>query len=365
MDRGNNDDASSKLVTLHDCKLKDHEERLKKSEWSDGAIHELLNAYEAKWNDRNRGNFRVGDWEDVSALVSIPAGGMQTMKTPIQCKNKIEGMKKKYRSEAESCSNKSRNCSEWPFFSRMDLMLRCPTLKAGIPGGMDAGYHAVVHEEAQDSASGDASEAKNVELFAKQSPIESLGHTLHIIQQQLEREHNVLIRQPNFAIEQDGKAGDGGGFESDTSPALVTKNEKTDSNALEAGSSQVKCQKKIQSDMAMDIRSFAQLFLKLEQAKIEMYKDTERLHAEAETRRAELELERAQVIMDTQLQIARLISVKPRKRKASTVCQIPKQNDVFIDETCVSGVHVERQLDLQSASPGNEFILSEPSFRQE
>lgn len=286
------------------------------------------------------------------------------MKTPIQCKNKMEGMKKKYRSEAEICSSKSQNCSEWPFFSRMDLMLRDPTLKAGIPGGMDAGCHTAVHEGAQGRASGGASEAKNAELFAMQSPIESLGHTLHIIQQQLEREHNVIFPQLNFVVEQDGKASDDGGFESDTSPDLVTRD---DSSVLEAGSSHVKCQKEIQSDMAMDIRSFAKLFLKLEQAKIEMYKDTERLHAEAETRRAEVELERSQVIMDTQLQIAELISVKSktRKRKASNVSQIPKHNDVFVDDTNVSGVHVERQLDLQSANPGNEFTLSESSFRGE
>lgn len=60
MDRGSNDDPSSKLATLHNFKSDDPEERLKKGEWSEGAIHELLNAYEAKWNNRSRGNFGSG-----------------------------------------------------------------------------------------------------------------------------------------------------------------------------------------------------------------------------------------------------------------------------------------------------------------
>ena len=50
----------------------------------------LLDAYEVKWNHRNCGNLRVGDWEEVRSHVSNRRGGVKSLKTPAQCKNKIE-----------------------------------------------------------------------------------------------------------------------------------------------------------------------------------------------------------------------------------------------------------------------------------
>ncbi|KHN37684.1 hypothetical protein glysoja_007387 [Glycine soja] len=48
-------------------------ERVKRDEWSEGAVSTLLEAYEAKWVLRNRAKLKGHDWEDVARHVSSPS----------------------------------------------------------------------------------------------------------------------------------------------------------------------------------------------------------------------------------------------------------------------------------------------------
>lgn len=97
-------------------------DRLKRDEWSEGAVSTLLEAYEAKWVLRNRAKLKGHDWEDVARYVSSRADSTKSPKTQTQCKNKIESMKKRYRSE--SAGGGGDNSSSWPLYSRLDLLLR-------------------------------------------------------------------------------------------------------------------------------------------------------------------------------------------------------------------------------------------------
>lgn len=93
--------------------------RLKRDEWSEGAVGSLLDAYEEKWSMRNRAKLKGHDWEEVAKHVSARANSTKGPKTSTQCKNKIESMKKRYRSEVAAADPTS-----WPLFPRLDLMLR-------------------------------------------------------------------------------------------------------------------------------------------------------------------------------------------------------------------------------------------------
>lgn len=95
-------------------------DRLKRDEWSEGAVSCLLEAYEAKWTLRNRAKLKGQDWEDVAKHVSGRAAGSKSAKTQTQCKNKIESMKKRYRSESAAAAD----ASSWPLYPRLDLLLR-------------------------------------------------------------------------------------------------------------------------------------------------------------------------------------------------------------------------------------------------
>lgn len=94
-------------------------DRLKRDEWSEGAVSSLLEAYENKWVLRNRAKLKGHDWEDVARHVSSRAGCTKSPKTQTQCKNKIESMKKRYRSESSTA-----DASSWPLYPRLDLLLR-------------------------------------------------------------------------------------------------------------------------------------------------------------------------------------------------------------------------------------------------
>lgn len=94
-------------------------DRSKRDEWSEGAVSSLLDAYETKWVLRNRAKLKGQDWEDVARFVSSRANCTKSPKTQTQCKNKIESMKKRYRSESATSDT-----SSWPLFPRLDLLLR-------------------------------------------------------------------------------------------------------------------------------------------------------------------------------------------------------------------------------------------------
>lgn len=94
-------------------------DRLKRDEWSEGAVSSLLEAYESKWVLRNRAKLKGHDWEDVARYVSSRANCAKSPKTQTQCKNKIESMKKRYRSESSTA-----DASSWPLYTRLDLLLR-------------------------------------------------------------------------------------------------------------------------------------------------------------------------------------------------------------------------------------------------
>lgn len=94
-------------------------DRIKRDEWSEGAVSSLLEAYETKWVHRNRAKLKGQDWEEVAKFVSSRGNSTKSPKTQTQCKNKIESMKKRYRSESTAAE-----VSSWPLFPKLDNLLR-------------------------------------------------------------------------------------------------------------------------------------------------------------------------------------------------------------------------------------------------
>lgn len=67
-----------------------------------------------------RGNLRAADWDDVAA--SLPTFGGPA-KTAIQCRHKIEKLRKRYRGEKQRCLTKpGKFSSSWDLFPVLDAM---------------------------------------------------------------------------------------------------------------------------------------------------------------------------------------------------------------------------------------------------
>lgn len=292
-------------------------DRTKRDEWSEEAVCTLLDAYESKWLLRNRAKLKGNDWEDVAKQVSTRSSGVKSHKTQSQCKNKIESMKKRYRSEAASICNPGSGLSSWPFFARMNGLLRCTTVPQARPGGVcvDTGGQPALTDLGMQAL-------PKVEIGDPEMVFKRVQEIQPNPGEFIEGNLNHLAVVEAEGQMQDSNQEDG----SNTLPnrkesaALDSDTSTPRSKVANAGEGSgkghsSKRRKNSSSEVAESIRSFADSILKLEQAKMEMYKDSERLRAETEVRRGEMELKRTEIIAKTQLQIARLLSGKRGKRK--------------------------------------------------
>ncbi|GKV28264.1 hypothetical protein SLEP1_g37343 [Rubroshorea leprosula] len=86
--------------------------------WSQGATGTLIDAWGDCYLRLNRGNLRQKDWQKVAAAVNSSHDGPKPRKTDVQCKNRIDTLKKKFKVERAKPSP-----SKWPFFQRLDSLI--------------------------------------------------------------------------------------------------------------------------------------------------------------------------------------------------------------------------------------------------
>lgn len=92
--------------------------------WSEVATEALIEAWGDRFLQLNRGNLRQKDWKEISDAVNgrdhggDGGGGAKPYKTDVQCKNRIDTLKKKYKLEKSKPSP-----SSWRFFPRLDFLI--------------------------------------------------------------------------------------------------------------------------------------------------------------------------------------------------------------------------------------------------
>nr|XP_029151550.1 trihelix transcription factor ASIL2-like [Arachis hypogaea] len=98
--------------------------------WSEGATAVLIDAWGERYLELSRGNLKQKHWKEVAEIVSGREDYGKTPKTDIQCKNRIDTVKKKYKLEKAKIAAAGVP-SKWPFYDRLDQLIG-PTAK--IPG---------------------------------------------------------------------------------------------------------------------------------------------------------------------------------------------------------------------------------------
>ncbi|CAH8339521.1 unnamed protein product [Eruca vesicaria subsp. sativa] len=91
--------------------------------WSEDATATLIEAWGDRYVHLSRGNLRQNDWKDVADAVNSRHGNGRP-KTDVQCKNRIDTLKKKYKTEKAKPSP-----SSWCFFERLDYLIGPVALK--------------------------------------------------------------------------------------------------------------------------------------------------------------------------------------------------------------------------------------------
>ncbi|XP_068316557.1 trihelix transcription factor ENAP2-like isoform X2 [Pyrus communis] len=96
--------------------------------WSEDATLALITAWGDRYLHLNRGILRQKDWKEVAdAVNSHQNGGAKPFKTDVQCKNRIDTLKKKYKLEKSKPGQ-----STWPFYRRLhSIICSTPSNTAG------------------------------------------------------------------------------------------------------------------------------------------------------------------------------------------------------------------------------------------
>ncbi|MCO5586418.1 hypothetical protein L7F22_040358 [Adiantum nelumboides] len=89
--------------------------------WSEGATFTLIQAWGHRYLELNRGNLKQKHWKDVADCVNRRADGSKPPKTDIQCKNRLDTLKKKYKLEKSKIV--SGGPRKWTFFERLDELI--------------------------------------------------------------------------------------------------------------------------------------------------------------------------------------------------------------------------------------------------
>ncbi|XP_015579264.1 trihelix transcription factor ASIL1 [Ricinus communis] len=99
--------------------------------WSHDETVALIDAYRDKWYTLRRGNLKANHWQEVADSVARRCPTASPPKTAVQCRHKMEKLRKRYRTEIQRARSMpvSRFSSSWVHFKRMDAMEKGPQAK--------------------------------------------------------------------------------------------------------------------------------------------------------------------------------------------------------------------------------------------
>ncbi|XP_038898910.1 trihelix transcription factor ASIL2 [Benincasa hispida] len=90
--------------------------------WSEGATSVLIDAWGERYLELSRGNLKQKHWKEVADIVSSREDYTKIPRTDIQCKNRIDTVKKKYKTEKAKITA-GGGPSKWPFYDRLDQLI--------------------------------------------------------------------------------------------------------------------------------------------------------------------------------------------------------------------------------------------------
>ncbi|KAL1212092.1 Trihelix transcription factor ASIL2 [Cardamine amara subsp. amara] len=110
--------------------------------WSEGATGVLIDAWGERYLELSRGNLKQKHWKEVAEVVSSREDYGKAAKTDIQCKNRIDTVKKKYKQEKVRIATGGGR-SRWVFFDKLDRLIgstaKIPIATSGISVGASPG----------------------------------------------------------------------------------------------------------------------------------------------------------------------------------------------------------------------------------
>ncbi|CAM6121138.1 unnamed protein product [Calypogeia fissa] len=238
-----------------------------RDDWTEPATHALLDAWGERYVQLNKGNLKQEDWEEVAMVVSSMGN---VHKTDVQCKNRLDTLKKKYKVEKQKQSAIGSSDSKWPFYKQLDKLLNATTKQAGIPGAVDAGQR--VKSSALDSFRGE--HFRGVRKFEVEDPLVPPNNASTCSRSK--ESPDVTYSSAQNATGRDG---------------------------TQSGARKRKGMDPHFKTLAKSITKIGEIYEKMEQSKQQQLMDLEKIRMEF-TR--DLELQRMQLFMQTQVELAKM-----------------------------------------------------------
>ncbi|XP_057820392.2 trihelix transcription factor ENAP1 [Cryptomeria japonica] len=280
--------------------------------WTELETNHLIDAYQEKWYALKRGQLKARHWEEVAHQVFLRCGGMEPSKSSVQCRHKIEKLRKRYRTEKQQqqSSPSTWSSSKWVFFERMDLLengppaLRAENNATANPNAALTNGRPLTGTVEHDSDTND-NHHHHTSINHNYPP---RGASFH---------HKAMYHglpsdddAAAFLCLRNGETDCG---RASPSPRFSVKRRKPPEDP-ESGHGQLPNQQyhhQPLSELASVVRSLGEGFMRIEQMKMEMQRDNERLRMEMEIKRTEMILESQQLIADV---ISKALSSSSKKK---------------------------------------------------
>ncbi|XP_004487156.1 uncharacterized protein [Cicer arietinum] len=92
--------------------------------WSEEATFTLIDAWGERYVKLNRSNLRKKHWKEIAKAVNDRHNHVKkARRTNVQCKNRIDALKKKYKIEKARVSESGDYADYWPFFDVLDSLI--------------------------------------------------------------------------------------------------------------------------------------------------------------------------------------------------------------------------------------------------
>ncbi|KAI3426655.1 uncharacterized protein J3R85_009861 [Psidium guajava] len=275
--------------------------------WSEGATAVLIGAWGERYLELSRGNLKQKHWKEVADVVSSRDQYAKPPKTDIQCKNRIDTVKKKYKLEKAKISA-GGGPSKWRFFDKLDHLIG-PSAKYTSPAAAALATPSPVRTQKEVPVGIPVGIRSSV---SSQHKDQRSLQTQHQQGQQPRGGQKMQIRKRRKAeSESEPDISDNDGSSTDSLPPEIHRPKRTkpgrEVNLNETGVRPPKHKGNglgsSIGDLTLAIANFGEVYEQTESAKLQQVVEMEKQRMKFAK---ELELQRMQFFMNTQLEISQM-----------------------------------------------------------
>ncbi|KAL3815238.1 hypothetical protein ACJIZ3_016506 [Penstemon smallii] len=283
--------------------------------WSPEETFALIHAYRDKWYSLRRGNLRANHWQEVADDVASRCP-VNPSKTAVQCRHKMEKLRKRYRSEIQRAAAHGgvrRFSSSWAHFQIMHSMEKGPESNRTPPSSSD-------DEEIEENRGNFYNNSSKRGVFVNQGGLgngAATGVRIKIPGQDAAA-RVYSAPNPNYPNPRFGANSFGNSVYGASSSSKVFRDGFVGRGDTGKNVNEVSKKKNVDSEVVGAIQALGEGFMRIEKAKMDMARQIEEMHMEMELKRTEMILESQQRIVEAFANAISETSNKKAKRMSNS-----------------------------------------------